>query len=277
MRNLLICCGVFLLSAVHALVNAQSVCDSNYISRGNIYPPERRELCLQDTILLQGLVPEGAYQMRWFRNNQELFGETQQILRVNQPGTYSLRYYSAGCYSTFFDTVRIRFRNQPRPKRRQLSLQQAPASPGSPFILQLQGADNPGLYFSWYRNDILEPNSGLTISGRNTGRYRVRTDSAGCFSNSNEVLVRPAGSYVPQICLSEQTDSNGLRIEWIPPSDGTVKRFYIYRKRYYESAFSLADSVSSALGVWIGGNILAGSMVDVILTARVSGAGGQYE
>jgi uncharacterized protein (TIGR02145 family) len=258
-------------------ISAQSLCDTLIIPRGNMYPPERRELCQADTIMLQGIRPENGYEMRWFRNGSELAGEAQEILEVTEAGNYSFRLFRDSCLSMVFDTVRISFRNQPRPQVRQLSIQQAPASPGSQFTLQLSPANAGTVSHSWFRNDILESNSGLTLTGRNTGRYRVRTDSAGCSSFSNEVLVRPPGSFVPQICTSQPVEPNGLRAEWIPPSDASVQQFKVYRKKYYESVFSFVDTVNAAAGIWFNDTILYRTAHDVMLTARVSGLGGEYE
>jgi|GEM_PF-2743106 len=259
-------------------ISAQSLCDTLFIPRGNMFPAERRQLCQADTIILQGIRPENGYEMRWFRNGVELAGQTQEILKVTQAGTYSLRLFRDGCLSADFDTVRIRFRNQPRPKIRLLTLQQAPVLPGSQFTLQLQSVGNSeSTVQSWFRNDVLENSSGLTLTGRNTGRYRVRTDSAGCSSFSNEVLVRPAGSFVPQICLSEPLEPNGLKIEWIPPANTSVQQFRVYRKKYYESAFSFVEAVNPGAATWQNDTILYRSAYDVMLTARVNGPGGTYE
>jgi hypothetical protein len=58
---------------------AQSACDTVYIPRSNMYPPERRELCQNDTIVLQSMVSSGNFQGQWFRDGQLLQDEIRKF------------------------------------------------------------------------------------------------------------------------------------------------------------------------------------------------------
>ena len=257
-------------------LQAQSLCDSLYIPRGNMYPPERREICQQDTILLQGVATAG-YQMQWYRNNVPMMGESEPVLEVTLPGTYSFRLLKDGCPSLQYDTIRIKFRNQPKPQKANISLLQPPQLAGSSFTLQVNNSLGTSAH-SWYRNGILQPAGGSSYSSRNPGRFRVRTDSAGCRSfSAAEIYVNPPGTFRPSICRVFPLEPAGIRAEWLPPLTGGIGTYRIYGKKYYESSFRLIDSVSQQAGFWQNSLLPYQTSYDLMLTARVSGPGGVYE
>jgi uncharacterized protein (TIGR02145 family) len=259
---------------------AQSACDTVYIPRGIMYPPERRELCQNDTIVLQGMVSSGNFQGQWFRDGQLLQDENQEILTVTQQGVYSYRLKLDTCFSSTFDTVRIRFRNQPRPRRRTLSADSFPSLVGRPFVLRLQNTLNSSaISYSWYRSGILENGKSDSLVSRNPGRFRVRIDSAGCHSFSNTLNVNPPGAYKPAICAAFPLEPNGLRVEWVPPPASTALQYRIYRKRYLESVFNRLDTASPAAGFWQSSSEQNLTAYDVVMTASVNGSdsGSVYE
>jgi hypothetical protein len=256
--------------------NAQN-CDNANVPKAFIYPPERRLLCLNDTIELNALV---AAEPRWFKNGVEIAGATENNLVVTSPGVYTVKNFADGCYSILFDTVKILAVNKKRPVSRQLSISSPPAQPGDLFTLSLQSVGSPNAATnSWYRRNVLQLNQGNTYQTRNLGLFRVRTDSAGCSTYSNSILVSPPGAILPQICSTTVIDdplpNQGVSTSWAATTNPAIQNFFVYVKRGGFSTYR--KEFREPQFTFYNDTINPNESIEVRLTALVNGPGGQYE
>jgi hypothetical protein len=273
MKKVLVC--FFLLLAFCRFVSAQGNCDTTYIPRAIMLPVERLQLCNNDTITLVGMNDSEDYQLRWFRNDAEIAGETSPALVVTTPGVYSFRLFKNGCYSQNYDSKTIVLKDQKRPAIRTLSIVQQPANAGESFTLNYTNIGNASLVTrKWLRSELIVPNSGSTYTGNGPGAYFVRTDSNGCYSNSNVVLVQPSGAIKPIVCeLSYIQPFVTLKWSTTNPAVQTVR---FYRKRSNESNFIQFDGIEASTGVFEDTGFYNASF-EYRMTATVTAASGTYE
>ena len=273
MKKVLIC--LFLLVVFCRVASAQGNCDTTYIPRAIMLPAERLQLCNNDTLTLAGMNDSDDYQLRWFRNDAEIAGETSHTLSVTTPGVYSFRLYRNGCYSQNYDTKTVVLKNQKRPAIRTLSIVQQPTTAGQSFTLNYTNIGNASLVTrQWSRSGLIVPNSGSTYTGNGPGAFVVRTDSNGCYSNSNVVLVQPSGAIKPIICeVSYLVPFVTLKWSTTNPAVQSVR---FYRKRSNESNFIMFDGVEPAIGSFEDTGFYNASF-EYKMTAIVTAASGTYE
>ncbi len=273
MKKVLVC--LFLLVVFCRVASAQGNCDTTYIPRAIMLPAERLQLCNNDTITLVGMNDSEDYQLRWFRNDAEIAGETSPALAVTTPGVYSFRLFKNGCYSQNYDSKTVVLKNQKRPAIRTLSIVQQPANAGESFTLNYTNIGNASLVTrKWSRSGLTVPNSGSTYTGNGPGAFVVRTDSNGCYSNSNVVVVQPSGAIKPIICELSYIEPF-VTVKW-STTNPAVQSVRFYRKRSNESNYIMFDGVEASTGVFLDTGFYNASF-EYKMTAIVTAGSGTYE
>lgn len=157
----------------------------NFVNPPVVETPASVEICEGETFTITPTVIGPYTEVKWFRNNIEISGQTGITLDVNQGGSYKVEVINnAGCLDDDVTIVTV--------------LSNPVVNLGNPVINTCQGvpvtlnAGNPTLNHTWYYNGNIisgATSSTYTVPDGQSGTYRcVVSNSADC-EGFDEVTV----------------------------------------------------------------------------------------
>ncbi len=141
--------------------------------------------CTGDTVSLRA-AGQAGYTYRWRRDGQEIAGEQQPSLRVNQSGQYAVIVQSAGIACTGQDTVRVTIGDRPVA---QLTASATAFCPDGSAQLRVPDGP-PGNRYAWQRDGVPVTETTNRLIVRESGIYQVRvTTPVGCTAVSERLPI----------------------------------------------------------------------------------------
>jgi gliding motility-associated-like protein len=170
------------------------------------------------------LTATGGSSYTWFRNGTEIFGENNETIETNLPGTYSVIIRQGDCSGEASNTAEVSLLPVPTGN---ISPALASICFGSAVELSATG----GTSYTWYLNGFeIQGETGATINASQAGIYSVtihQGDCSGSASNVSIVTLTPApiGNISPaadNICEGESvtlTATGGTSYIWFRNGD----------------------------------------------------------
>ncbi|MCY7352407.1 MAG: S8 family serine peptidase [Cytophagaceae bacterium] len=186
-----------------------------------VEPADKVQVCSGQVAVLRAVTQTDAtYQ--WLRNEAAIFGETDPILRVEQPARYALRVTLGVCpalsapISVTVGTLKVRA----------VVLGDSVLCPGK--TTQLKADAGAGFTYQWLKDKReIKGATEASYEIREVGGYAVRIATTGCQAQSKpvQIRVRDLQAFVvakgkPQICpdkpvLLSSNTGTGYRYQWL--------------------------------------------------------------
>ncbi|MHA8051579.1 hypothetical protein V7S79_10715, partial [Aquirufa sp. ROCK-SH2] len=172
-------------------------------------------VCSGDTVTISAVnsgIPNSVY--KWFRNNLEIVGETNDTLKVFQPGTYFVQISSTSS-SVSANSCPVLITVNPLPG---ISISGNPsnlkACSGSSVLLTSLASGSTNYAYRWIKDGSLLADTTINYSANVNGNYQVEvTDNNGCIKKSEistiEILALPNAPTVSVLSQTNCTQSTG--------------------------------------------------------------------